>query len=107
MITPETMERVREVFAETLKERYAGELEFDPIIVKATVDYYGDGDEYFKVFMVINGDIEQLDHEWGAGLIGRVRDRLAAEGISEFPSPYFMGKAEYLSFVKRGQFDAL
>ena len=41
-MTPEAMEKVKDIFAETLNERYAGELVFDPIIVKPDVGYYGD-----------------------------------------------------------------
>ena len=48
------MEKVRAIFAETLDERYAGELKFDPIIVKPDVGYYGD--DYVRVLLVVNGD---------------------------------------------------
>ena len=102
-MTPEDMEKVRQIFADTLEERYAGELVFDPIIVTPDVDYYGD--DYFKVWLVVNGDTKLLDHEWGAGLITQVRDRLAVDGITEFPSPYFVAEEEYKHWLKWGKFD--
>ena len=52
-MTPEAMEKVKDIFAETLNERYAGELVFDPIIVKPDVGYYGD--DYVRVLLVVNG----------------------------------------------------
>ncbi len=36
---PETLEKVRDIFEATLNERYAGELVFDPILVRPDVDY--------------------------------------------------------------------
>ena len=104
-MTPEAMEKVRDIFAETLDERYAGELKFDPIIVKPDVGYYGD--DYVRVLLVVNGDTGLLDAEWDVGLITRVRDKLGKVGIDEFPSPYFIDQREYQNYVKRGKVDSL
>ena len=104
-MTPEAMEKVREIFAETLDERYAGELEFNPIIVKPDVDYYGD--DYVRVLLVVNGDMNLLDAKWDVGLITRVRDKLEKEGICEFPSPYFIDRSEFMRYVRRDKVDAL
>ena len=104
-MTPEAMDKVRDIFAETLNERYAGELVFDPIIVKPDVDYYGD--DYVRVLLVVNGDADLLDAEWDGTLIRRVRDKMIPAGIEEFPSPYFIADYEYRSFVKRGKVESL
>lgn len=104
-MTPEAMDKVRDIFAETLNERYAGELVFDPIIVKPDVGYYGD--DYVRVLLVVNGNFKQLDPGWDTGLITRVRDKMAAVGVHEFPSPSFIGRKEYQSFLKRGKVDSL
>ena len=104
-MTPEAMNQVRQIFAETLDERYAGELKFDPIIVKPDVDYYGD--DYVRVLLVVNGDTGLLDAGWDVGLITRVRDKLFKLDIHEFPSPYFIDSKEFQSYVKRGKVDAL
>ena len=102
-MTPEAMERVKDIFAETLNERYAGELVFDPIIVKPDVDYYGD--DYVQVWLIVNGDTKLLDPKWSASLIGNVITRMEAAGITEFPSPYFIGNEEYQHWLKWGKFD--
>jgi hypothetical protein len=102
-MTPEAMEKVKDIFAETLNERYAGELVFDPIIVKPDVDYYGD--DYIQVWLIVNGDTNLLDPKWGAGLITQVRGKLEDEGITEFPSPYYIAEDEYRHWLKWGKFD--
>ena len=104
-MTPEAMEKVRDIFAETLDERYAGELRFDPIIVKPDVDYYGD--DYVRVLLVVNGDADLLDPEWNGTLIRRVREKMFDSGMTEFPSPSFISDSEYRSFSKRGKIESL
>ena len=104
-MTPEAMEKVREIFAETLDERYAGQLVFDPIIVKPDVGFYGD--DYVRVLLVVNGDPDLLDAEWDVGLITRARDKLLKLGIHEFPSPYLIDSKEFQYYLKRGKVDAL
>ena len=88
-MTPEAIEKVREIFAEPLDQRYAGELEFDPIIVKPDVDSYRDAN--------------LLDAEWNGTLIRQVRYKMADSGITEFPSPSFISDSEYRYFSKRGK----
>jgi hypothetical protein len=104
-MTPEAMDKVRQIFAETLDERYAGQLEFDPIIVKPDVGYYGD--DYVRVLLVVNGNTDLLDAEWDVGLITRVRDKLNQLGIYEFPSPYFIESKEFQYYLKRGKVETL
>ncbi len=104
-MTPEAMDQVKQIFAETLDERYAGQLEFDPIIVKPDVDYYGD--DYVRVLLVVNGNTDLLDASWNVGLITRIRDKLDKIGIYEFPSPYFIDSKEFQYYLKRGKVDAL
>ena len=104
-MTPEAMDKVKQVFAETLGQRYAGQLEFDPIIVKPDVDYYSD--DYVRVLLVVNGDTDMLDSKWDVGLITRVRDKMDKLGIYELPSPYFIDSHEYQHYLKRGRVDSL
>lgn len=104
-MTPEAMEKVKSVFEATLYERYAGELVFDPVIVKRDVDFYGD--DYVRVLLVVNGNTNLLDPEWNVGLITRVRNQLDSIGIQEFPSPYFIDSQEYQSYLRRGEVDSL
>jgi len=104
-MTPEAMDKVRQIFAETLEERYAGQLEFDPIIVKPDVGFYGD--DYVRVLLVVNGDTDLLDAEWDGTLIRRVQEKMLPAGIEEFPSPSFISKSEYQHFLKRGKVASL
>ena len=104
-MTPESMEKVKRIFAETLEERYAGELVFDPIIVTPDVGYYGD--DYVRVLLVVNGDTDLLDAEWDGTLIRRVEEKMIPAGIEEFPSPSFISSSEYQYFLKRGKLASL
>ena len=106
-MTPEAMERMKEVFSETLYARFPHGLVFDPIIIKPTIDYWGDGDEYARALIVVDGDTDLMDAKGMRGLITELRDKLEAEGITEFPSPYYIDKDEYLYYLKRGKVDTL
>ena len=104
-MTLDAKKKVREVIAAEFNGRHKGELNFDPIIVKPDVDYYGD--DYYRVLVVVGGDSSLLDSAWLAGLITRVRDNLEQYGIMELVSPYLIDKAEYDHYVKRGKDDTL
>ena len=106
-MTPEAMERMKEVFSETLYARYPEGLVFDPIIIKPTIDYWGDGDEYARALIVVDGDTDLMTAERNFGFITELRDKLEAEGILQFPSPYYIDKDEYLYYLKRGKVDTL
>ena len=68
-MTLDAKKKVREVIAAEFNGRHKGELNFDPIIVKPDVDYYGD--DYYRVLVVVGGDSSLLDSAWLAGLITR------------------------------------
>ena len=104
-MTPEAMDQVKQIFAETLDERYGGELVFEPIIVTPDVDCYGD--DYVRVLLVVNGNTDLLDAEWDGNLIRRVRSKMSKVGIEEFPSPSFISEPEYQYFLKRGKVESL
>ena len=105
MLSPEALEKVQEIFAETLNERFAGELDFGPIVVTPDVDWCGE--DYLRVLIVVDGDMKRLDPSWTVGLIGRVRPQLEAAGITEFPSPSFIGTKGYKSALRRGRVDKI
>lgn len=106
-MTPEAMERMKEVFSETLYAWFPEGLVFDPIIIKPTIDYWGDGDEYARALIVVDGDTDLMLSRGTFGLITELRDKLEAEGIMQFPSPWYIDKDEYLYYLKRGKVDAL
>lgn len=105
MLNAEALEKVKEVFAETLRERFEGELDFGPIVVTPDVDWCGD--DYLRVLIVVDGDMKRLDSKWTVGLITRVRPKLEAVGVTEFPSPTFIGMKGYKSALRRGRVDKL
>ena len=106
-MTPENMEKVHGIVSETLYGRFGSDLVFDPIIIKPDIDYYGDGDEYVRLLIVVDGDTDLLDIDRLWGLIGELRLKMEAEGIMEFPSPYYIDKKEYQYYLKRGKVDTL
>ena len=105
MLNPEALEKVQEIFAETLNARFAGELDFGPIIATLNEDWWGE--DYLRVLIVVDGDMKRLDPSWTVGLIGRVRPQLEAAGINEFPSPSFIGTKGYKSALRRGWVDKI
>jgi len=105
MLNPEALEKVQEIFVETLNARFAGELDFGPIVVTPDVDWCGE--DYLRVLIVVDGDMKRLDPSWTVGLIGRVRPQLEAAGITEFPSPSFIGTKGYKTALRRGRVDKI
>lgn len=73
------------------------DIKFGPIVVVDEVDNFGDGDgqPYLRILIVYEGDHEQLNYRWLAGLITRVSSRLTEAGIDEFPNPSFVEKSEW------------
>ena len=74
-----------------------GDITFGPIVVVDDVDDFGDGDgqPYLRIMIVYDGDHEQLNYPWLAGLITRVSSRLTEAGIDEFPNPSFVERSEW------------
>ena len=103
-MTRENKERVKTIVRETLAERFADdEFVFDPIRVVPLVDEFGDGDgkEYLRIIIVFDGDQKKLDPGWTSGLIRRLKPKLLAAGIEQFPSPSFVEKSEWLSLYPK------
>lgn len=96
MTTREVDRKVKSIVMETLRERFANEVVFDDIVVEHDVDDYGDGDgsDYLRILIIHNGPVP-LDPSRTSGLIRRLRPKLLEAGIEEFPSPGFIGRAEW------------
>ena len=90
-------EKVRSIVRETLEEHFRDEFEFEPILVVPAADEFGggDGSAFLRIAVVFDGDQDRLDPTWTSGFITRIRPRLAAEGIEEFPSVSFIEKSEW------------
>ena len=97
MTTQELDEKVKSIVMDTLLERFAGEVVFDDVVVEHAVDDFGDGDgsDYLRILIIHDGNHVPLDPSWTSGLIRRIRPKLLEAGIEEFPSPGFIGRAEW------------
>ncbi len=104
--TAETLEKVSEIFAEKLKERFDGEFIFGPIVVKPAIGPYID-DEIVRVLIVLDGDVRQLDPDFSLSLPILVSSQLQELGIENYPSLYFIEKSEWDYYERRGKLDVL
>ena len=97
LMTQMRHEKVRSIVRETLAEHFRDEFVFEPILVVPAVDEHGcgDGTAFLRIAVVFDGDQDRLDPTWTSGFITRIRPRLAAEGIEEFPSVSFTKKSEW------------
>ena len=107
-MTPDERDKIiKDVIRETLAERFTDdEFVFDPIVVVPTYDEFGDGDGdlYYRILVIFDGDQKYLDPGWtGGALISRIWPKLIEAGIDEFPSPSFIGKSEWWSRFSRFQ----
>ena len=100
MTTQELDDKVKAIVMEALLERFADDVAFDDIVVEHAVDDFGDGDgsEYLRILIIHDGKHVPLDPSWTSGLIRRIRPKLIEAGIEEFPSPGFIGRAEWKSY---------
>ena len=89
--------KVRSIVRETLVEHFRDDFVFEPILVVPATDEFGcgDGTAFLRIAVVFDGDQDRLDPTWTSGFITRIRPRLAAEGIEEFPSVSFIEKSEW------------
>ena len=97
LMTQMRHEKVRSIVRGTLQEHFRDEFEFEPILVVPATDEFGcgDGSAFLRIAVVFDGDQDRLDPTWTSGFMTRIRPRLAAEGIKEFPSVSFIEKSEW------------
>ena len=89
--TEATIQKVTRIVREAIEERFADEFVFDPIIVNPRIDH--DGDEYLHMYIVLDGDIRNLDTAWTLRLRGIIMDETDEE--LSVPSISFVGKEEW------------
>ena len=103
MITKEVTDKFAVVVGNHLRERFKDDFVFDPIIVERAVDYYGDGKEYLDIFIIYDGDYENLDPRWTSGLSVMLWPEREEYGITSVPSISFVEKSEWEA-VYHGQY---
>ena len=89
--TEATIQEVTRIVRDALEERFKDEFVFDPIIVNPRIDH--DGDEYLHMYIVLDGDIRNLDTAWTLRLRGIIMDETDEE--LSVPSISFVGKEEW------------
>lgn len=98
-LTREDREKVASIVREDLLERFEGEFTFDPIMARLDLDHYGE--EYLRILIIFDGDLERLDSKWTSGLISRIYPKLIDSGLPYFPNPGFIEKSEWREFQRR------
>ena len=88
-------DRVAGLVRQLLVERFGDTFDFDPIIVERELD--DDGDEYVHVYIVFDGDQDELDSSWTLGLSGQLWPHLVEMGFDSPPSKSFIEKSEWIA----------
>ena len=90
----EKVERqISEIVKEDLYKRFPTGFIFDPIRVYPRTDHTGE--DYLKVFIIYQGDTENLDPAHTVGLITRIKPNLRELGINDYTSCGFVEKDEW------------
>lgn len=91
--TQATIDKVADILREAFKDRFEDEFVFDPITIEPRFDH--EGDEYLKIYIVFDGDVENLDPGWTIGLRGAILDQTEEDEVFIVPSISFVGKKEW------------
>ena len=87
-------DRATGIVRHLLFERFGDTFDFDPIIVEREYDH--DGDAYVHVYIFFDGDQDELDPSWTAGLSRLLWPHLMDMGFDNPPSKSFIEKSEWL-----------
>ncbi len=93
MISGEVAAEVEELVGLSLRERFAGDLIFDPIVVQPAIDHYGD--EYLDIFVVYKGGYEKLDLQWTLRFPIFLQSKLSELGVRCNPLVSYVEKSEW------------
>ena len=90
----EIVERqISEIVKSDLYERFPTGFTFDPIRVYPRTDHMGD--DYLKVFVIYEGNTDELDPAKTFGLITRLKPKLRELNINDYISAGFVEKSEW------------
>ena len=90
---------IRDLIRKVLRERFADELDFGPIVVLPRFD--DDGEEYLHSYIVFDGDQKKLDPTWTLRLSRRLWSRAEELGYPGIPIQLFVKKSEWPALAKR------
>lgn len=90
---------IGDLIRKVLRERFADELEFGPIVVLPRFD--DDGEEYLHSYIVFDGDQKKLDPTWTLRLSRRLWSRAEELGYPGIPIQLFVKKSEWPALSKR------
>ena len=96
--TDEATNEIKETLQRLLDERFKGEIEFGPIVVKPKYDE--DGIRYLRSYIVFKGDQKKLDPLWTMRLSRLLWDRAEQLGYPGIPDQSFVEKSEWPEFEK-------
>ena len=96
-LTLEKLDKVAEIVATIMEERFGDEFVFGPIIVIPKVDDYDMDDifPYLDIYVIFDGDQKKLDPGWTLGMSGRLIPLLKEIGVDEWPITSFRSKSDW------------
>ena len=89
----EIKRKVAELVRDDLYERFPAGFTFDPIRVYSRTDHTGE--DYLKVFVIYDGNTEDLDPALTYGIITRMRPKFRDLDINDYLSVGFVEKSEW------------
>ncbi len=94
-LTKEVKQQVIDLVRADLAEKFGPEdpIVFGPIVIDPRLD--PDGDEYFHIYVVYDGDDDLMEPLWTADMTWRLWPKLTAMGIPESPTKSFVEKSEW------------
>ena len=108
MYRREIPQRVKDIvanlFLEDMNQQFSEGFIFGPVIVEG--DEFRDGYPCLKVTIVYEGDLSRMDAKIMHDRLGPIINKMAEEGIDEFPVTYFRSKSVWESLNLRQKKDA-
>lgn len=92
------LKKIEDIVRQTVEERFGDEFVFDPILVIAREDIWGE-DRVF-IYVVYDGDPDKLDPGWTVTLVGKVTDRMSEGELSVVPFKHFIHVSEWDEFYR-------
>ncbi len=93
MIEAKVPGKVADLVREELTRRFGNDLVFDLIKVVPMIDH--DGDEYLRIYIVLDGDLSLLPPIWRLELLRSIQPQLTELGVSNIPNSTLVEKSEW------------